>query len=116
MWNEIYSDARATINGKEVRLHASEAILWRPKDWRKAPTWEEKAVGAQDTYLEIAMMCNLWKARNPDWSPKPRVQYQFDGAFNIATQPQAVTIQPEQVVLDRHGMRLGTVTVEVGHE
>ena len=111
MWNDMYSDTRATIDGKEIRLHASEAILWRPKDWRKAPSWEAKAVGVQDTYLEIAMMCNLWKARNPDWSPKAQIQYQFDGPFTLDTQARAVAIDPEIVILDRHEELLQSIPV-----
>lgn len=96
MWNEHYSDAK---------FHASEAILWRPKDWRKAPSWEAKDVcsNTEGDYLELATMCQLWKWRNPGFSPKPKTRFAVDvGGLSLAATPAMESENPDEVILDRH--------------
>lgn len=101
MWNECYDNSAIC----EHRKHASAAILWRPKDWRKAPTWEMKDVADEDAFPEINAMAKLWHTRNADWSPKVKQRVEFGGdseSISIHSEPRLVSIDPVETIINKH--------------
>lgn len=109
MWNEIYgryeADDVTTLeyNLPKVKPYfAAHTFLWRPKDWRTKPTYDLKETEGEVSYDEVVTMCKLYKARNPEWRPRPFVRMQVPEKLTATGDlPTFTTEDPEVMILEK---------------
>ena len=109
MWNETYgghelSEPLAKDYGLPTvkPYFVAHSFLWRPKDWRSAPTYELKEVEGNISYEEVLATCQLYSARHPEWSPKPRRIMRHGDITMRGDLPTMDTEDPDVVVMNKY--------------